>query len=307
MNKDFGLTLAAIYTNNYMPGQSLWDRMNSHEQSQFTNISYILESYHYICKGEYVNQMRADGARVFLDSGAFSAYTLGKEVELGAYVQFIQQNKDIIREEDGVLLAAVLDSIGDDLGTWVNQQKMEKMGITPVPCFHYGEDERYLDFYSNNYDYISLGGLVGAPTPVLIKWLDRMWDRYLVDGAGRAKLKVHGFGVTSIPIMNRYPWRSCDSSSWVQNTSFGAVITEKYGTINISEKSPSRHDKGQHITTMSKPEKKAIEGYIQDKGFDIKRLATHYPSRAAFNVMAYEEIGKTIKCERLENINVTAL
>ena len=306
-HSDFRIHLAAIYTNNYKPGQSLWDRMNPHEQEQFQNISWELESYHYINKGKYVRQMREDGAKVFLDSGAFSAYTLGKEVDLGAYVAFIKQNKDIIREEDGILLAAVLDSIGDDLGTWQNQKKMEMMGVKPVPCFHYGEDERYLEFYANNYEYISLGGLVGAPTRVLIKWLDRMWNDHLVDGSGNAKLKVHGFGVTSIPIMNRYPWRSCDSSSWVQNTSFGAIMTEKYGTINISEKSPSRHNKGQHIRNMSEIERELLTTYIEQKGFELERLETHYPSRAAFNVMAYEEIGKTIRCDRLENINVTAL
>jgi len=307
MKHKFNLFCAAIYTNNYMKGQSLWDRMLPCEQEHFATLPNILESYHYIYKGEYVNQIRNDGGKVFLDSGAFTAYTLGQEIHLGQYVRFIKDNEDIIRKDDGVFMAAVLDSIGNDHETYLNQKRMEKMGITPVPCFHHGEDTRYLEYYVNNYEYLSLGGLVGASSKALQEWLDPIWEKHLIDGSGKPKLKVHAFGLTSLPLMQRYPWASADSSSWVQNTSFGSVMTEKYGTISISSKSPSRQDKGQHISNFTKIERKEVEKYILQKGFDIDRLANEYPSRAAFNVMAYREIGEGINCPRLKTANVNIL
>ena len=307
MDQTFNLYCAAIYTNNYMPGQSLWDRMLPSEQQHFATLPNILESYHYIYKGEYVRQIRDDGGKVFLDSGAFTAHTLGQEIELGQYVAFIKKNEDIIRKEGDVLMAAVLDSIGDDYETYLNQKRMEAMGVTPVPCFHYGEDTRYLDYYVANYEYLSLGGLVGASSRVLQEWLDPIWEKHLVDGAGRPKLQVHAFGLTSVPLMQRYPWKSADSSSWIQNTSFGSVMTTKYSTISVSAKSPSRQDKGQHISTFTKVERQHVEAHIREKGFDLERLANEYPARAAYNVMAYKELGETISCPKLQKANVNIL
>ena len=235
------LYTAAVYTNEYVPGMHSpirWDVLNEHERNIVSNLPNILESYHYVWKDKYVKGMREDGAKIFLDSGAFSAYTLGAKIHLPTYVDYIKRNIDILRVEDGVLMAAVLDGIGDPLETYRNQLSMEALGVKPMPCFHAGEDERYLEWYIQNYDYISLGGMVGSSTKQLMLWLDRVWDKYLVDGSGKPRLKVHGFGITSIPIMERYPWWSCDSSSWIQAGSFGSIVTPEFGPIAISDKSP---------------------------------------------------------------------
>ncbi|MCL5459902.1 hypothetical protein M3M33_14795, partial [Loigolactobacillus coryniformis] len=70
--------------------------------------------------------MRRDGAKVFLDSGAFSAYTLGVTLSIDEYCDYIKRNLDIIRVEDGVVMASVLDGIGDALLTYQNQLAMEE-------------------------------------------------------------------------------------------------------------------------------------------------------------------------------------
>lgn len=285
--------LAAVYTNHYMRGQRLYEDFNDFERNLIDTVvknHNILESWHYVGKQKFVDEMRADGARIFLDSGAFSAHTLGVELSVKEYCEYIQRNADIIRNEDGVVMASVLDGIGDPLQTWRNQYEMELRGVRPLPCFHAGEDERYLEHYVANYPYITLGGMVGSSTKQLQIWLDRIWDKYLVDGSGRAKVKVHGFGITSIPLMERYPWYSCDSSSWIQSTSFGVVVTPKYGPISVSEKSPSRHDAGQHITTLSAIEQDHVLRYLEEQGFTLERLATVYQSRAAYNLWAYTVI-----------------
>ncbi len=285
--------LAAVYTNNYLPGQKLYEDLNDFEKQLIdTKIlrHSILESWHYVGKQRYVDQMRANQAKIFLDSGAFSAYTLGVELSVKEYCEYIQRNSDIIRVEDGSVMASVLDGIGDPLQTWRNQYEMELRGVRPLPCFHAGEPEEYLEHYVRNYDYITLGGMVGSSTKQLMIWLDRVWDRYLVDGSGRAKIKVHGFGITSVPLMERYPWFSCDSSSWVQSTAFGVVVTPHYGPLSVSDKSPSRHDAGQHASTLSLEEQDAVFAYLESQGFTYERLSTVYQSRAAYNLWAYTVI-----------------
>ena len=279
--------LAAVYSNSYMPGQNRFVKLNEREQEAVTTLPHILESYHYVNKQTFVDNMRENQAKVFVDSGAFSAFTLGVEIDLPTYCDYINRNTDIIRVEDGVRMASVLDGIGDPLKTWQNQMAMEALGAKPLPCFHVGEDERYLEWYIENYDYITLGGMVPFSTKQLYIWLDRIWEKYLTDGSGNPRLKVHGFGVTSIPLMERYPWHSCDSSSWIQSAAFGNVVTPKYGPISVSEKSPSRHDAGQHVTTLSEIEKDFLFDMLEEQGFTYERLSKVYESRAAYNLWAY--------------------
>ena len=282
--------MAAVYSNNYKPGQNRYLKLNERERHAVENLPHILESWHYVGKQQYVDAMRNDSAHIFLDSGAFSAYTLGVDLSVNDYCEYIRRNMDILRVEDGVLMASVLDGIGDPLQTYRNQLEMEQRGVKPLPCFHAGEDERYLEWYVQNYEYITLGGMVGSSSKQLCVWLDRVWGRYLTDGSGRARLKVHGFGITAIPIMERYPWHSCDSSSWIQSAAFGAIVTPQWGPISVSTKSPSRHDAGQHASTLSAIEQEAVFRMLEEQGFTYQRLSTVYESRAAFNLWAYTVI-----------------
>ena len=292
--KNFKLYLAAVYTNSYKPGMTRYVKLTEHEQNLVRNIPNILESYHYVGKQSYVDAMRADNAKVFLDSGAFSAYTLGVDLSVKEYCNYILRNKDIIRHDGNVVMASVLDGIGDPLQTWRNQQEMEMRGVRPLPCFHANEPFEYLDHYVANYEYITLGGLVGASTQQLQIWLDRVWDKHLVDGSGRPKIKVHGFGITSRPLMSRYPWESCDSSSWIQSAAFGAIETPRWGPMSVSEKSPSRHAQGQHTCNLSEIEQNNVLRYLEDNGFTYERLSTVYESRAAYNLWAYGVVNSMI-------------
>ena len=295
--------LAAVFSNSYMPGQNRYVKLTEHEQNLVRGIPHILESYHYVGKQKFVDEMRVNNAQIFLDSGAFSAFTLGVDISVEDYCEYIKRNTDIIRVEDNVVMASVLDGIGDPLQTWRNQLEMELRGAKPLPCFHAGEDERYLEWYVKNYEYITLGGMVGSSTKQLCIWLDRMWDRYLTDGSGRARIKVHGFGITAVPIMERYPWYSCDSSSWIQSAAFGSIVTPNYGPLSVSEKSPSRHDAGQHVTTLTPIEQDHILQYLEQQGFTYERLSTVYESRAAYNLWAFGVINTMINAQHNEKYN----
>lgn len=289
---------AAVYSNSYMPGQNRYRKLNEVECDIVETLPHILESYHYVKKQPYVDAMRNNGAKVFIDSGAFSAHTLGVEIRVEDYVAYLQRNLDIIKQEDGAYIASVLDGIGDAHLTYLNQKKMEQLGFRALPCFHAGEEEEYLRYYVENYEYITLGGMVGSSTKALQTWLDRMWDRYLVDGSGNPRLKVHGFGITSTPLMERYPWHSVDSSSWIQAAAFGAIVDPEVGPVNVSDKSPSRKDAGQHVATLTQIEQDYIYQRLEEQGFTFERLSTVYESRAAYNLWAYRTINTLIEAAR---------
>ena len=305
--------MAAVYSNSYMPGMNRYVKLNDRERGIVETIPHILESWHYVGKQSFVDHMRSNGAKIFLDSGAFSAYTLGVELSVAEYCNYITNNIDIIRFEDGDMMASVLDGIGDAQKTYRNQLEMEFRfkhaghQLRPLPCFHFGEDMRYLDHYVKNYDYITLGGMVGATTDQLRKWLEKVWEAHLLDGSGRAKIKVHGFGITSVPLMDEFDWYSCDSSSWIQSAAFGSVvmpgetISNAGWALSVSSKSPSRHVAGQHATTMAPNEVDYIFCLLESYGFTYDRLSEIYESRAAYNLWSFPEIEKILNACRRNN------
>lgn len=294
------LYLAGIYTSNFHKESQLYARLTDREKAARDGVKYYLESYHYVHRQAYVDKMRADGVKVFLDSGAFSAFTKGVDVNMRAYCDYIQRNMDIIEIVDGALCASVLDGIGDPLLTWQNQIAMEKMGVRPLPCFHYGEDERYLEWYIANYDYITLGGMVPISTPQLIQWLDRIWDKYLTDSSGRPRLKVHGFGLTAHSLMMRYPWYSVDSSSWVQIAANGNIMVPDLGAMPVSTASPAAKQLNRHVDTIPALQREGLVQRITDQGFDMERLQVEYISRWSYNCWAFTNMNETILNDKSE-------
>lgn len=298
--------MAAVYTNGFMKTQKgSHDKLDDFEKTQFEVIPNVLESWHYVGRQRYVDDMRRNDAKVFLDSGAFSDWTMAKKTGGGLklnvvdYCAYINRNRDILRVEDGDLMASVLDGIGDAHQTYVNQQHMEHLGVRPLPCFHFGEDECYLEHYIKNYSYITIGGMVGKGQNHLTAWLEHIFERYICDKSGKPRLKVHGFGLTSIPMMRNFPWYSCDSSSWIQYAVYGHIFHPKHGVITVSEKSPRRHDLGMHITTLTQAERDYVYRMIQNIGFDPARLASVYESRAAFNMWSFQQINGMINEGRM--------
>jgi hypothetical protein len=289
------LYLAGLFTNGFANDSGKLARsINEAENASRVAVPWYLESYHYVHSQRKVDDIRRSGKKVFLDSGAFSAFTMGAQVDLPGYCRYIKENEDIID------VASVLDGIGDPLKTYQNQMAMEALGTKPLPCFHYGEDIRYLEYYVANYEYITLGGMVPISTRQLYFWLDEIWEKYLTDGSGRPKVKVHGFGLTTIPLMRRYPWFSVDSSSWVQISSNGNILlADNWKALAISDQSPARKVQNQHYDSMTEPLQAAIRKIIERDGYDVERLRTLYLSRWAYCCHSFNLLGEEINDGKL--------
>jgi len=292
------LYLASVYSSGVNLTGDWTKKVAPAELKHRQDLKYILESYHYVHSQPLVDKMREDGIRVFLDSGAFSAYFGNVEIDLEAYCDYIHRNHDIIE------VASVLDGIGDPLKTYENQAAMEALGTRPLPCFHYGEDPEFLKFYVANYDHITLGGMVPISTPQLKLWLDEIWSKYLTKPDGSAKIKVHGFGMTAVPLMKIYPWYSVDSSSWVQISSFGNIILPENGSIvTLSSESPNVKQKGKHFTNIPQMQQDALRARIEDMGFSPDRMSTDYHCRRMWNIYAYQQMQDEINMKDTRFIN----
>lgn len=281
------LYIAGIYTSNFNKNGSLYRKSTPNAQAHRDNVKHNLESYHYIHKGKYVDQIRADGVKVFLDSGAFSSFSLGVEVSIEAYAEFVRSNQDIIR------MASVLDAIGDPVGTYHNQNRLEQLGAEVLPCFHYGEPWDLCEYYVRNYPYITIGGMVPIPNNKLEVWLDELWDRVLTDADGYSRIKIHGFGLTARKLMAKYPWYSVDSSSWVQVAANGGIVLpELPQPVAISDRSPKVKDFMTHYATLPAPSRQKIDKLLTYYGSSAEEMATDYKSRWAFNAFTYDRLGE---------------
>ena len=169
----------------------------------------ILASFHYFKKKqELIKDCVLKGYNVFIDSGAFSAENSGKSIDINEYCRFLI--------ETGVKIYAGLDVIGDARKTLANTEFMIKeYGLDPIPTFHLGSDPSDLKKLFD-YPYIALGGLVFSSGTM--RYCDEVWSIILRD---RPDMRVHGFGMTNIDLMSRYPWYSVDSSSFKGCKRFG--------------------------------------------------------------------------------------
>jgi hypothetical protein len=172
---------------------------------------------------------------------------------------------------------------------------MEKNGVQALPCYHYGEDPRYLQHYIEHYSYITLGGMVPINKEQLGYWLDDIWDKYLTTPAGLPKVKVHGFGLTRVSLMERYPWYSVDSSSWVQSAGNGGIMIPGLGNMFVSHDSPQRKEAGRHLDTLPPLQRQVFLNAIAARGFDLTRLQTTYLARWSFNMLTFNELDNTDK------------
>lgn len=238
---------------------------------------YLLESFHYITP-RIVEGVRKAKDTLFLDSGAFSMFTQGVAVDLDAYARFIKDHQDIIH------IASNLDAIGagGEKTTYDRQKQLEKMGVKIQPVFHARDKDEWLKRYlDEGYDYIFLGGMVPESTGYLKEWLDRIWHQYLTNPDGTARVKIHGFGLTTLSLIFRYPWYSVDSTSWVMTSRYGAIYLDipqpdgsfKDVKIDFSSKSSKRNQIGSwHFDTLSKPEQEAILARLEEMEADRPKI-----------------------------------
>src|SRR5215510_8863381 len=90
---------------------------------------------------------------LFLDSGAYSAWTKGQTIDVREYIKFIQAaapwlsfyvNLDVIPgRADRVRTVADVEASAAQ--SYRNLQIMKDAGLRPIPVFHHGEHFRWLE------------------------------------------------------------------------------------------------------------------------------------------------------------------
>lgn len=273
------------------------------KDKEFNNditVNYCLESYFYFKKKMGNTDFdKLEIKKFFLDSGAFSAFTKDIKIDIHEYCNFIKEHKKKIT------YYSVLDVIGNAEGTLKNQKIMEKEELNPIPCFHYGDNFKYLEYYIENYDYISLGGMVPVSSRNLIPWLDDVFGNHICNKEGYPRCKVHGFGMTTVDIMVRYPWYSVDSTTYNSASRFGEINICKFRNneniwnenpirISVSEKSENKIKNGKSFHTESENYKKVVKKFVEYMNYNMDELIESTYKRQCFNIDFFKRLEKEI-------------
>jgi hypothetical protein len=151
---------------------------------------------------------------IMLDSGAYSAYTRGKNVNLLDYMTYIRNNEEYITHYIS------LDVIGDDDLTLAFYRIMRDKGLNPVPVFHHGSDYSLMNSYRNmGANYVALGGTV----PLSNKTAVAQWCNHL--SALYPGLSFHLLGSCSQKFLVCPSIVSCDATTWYMRAVKGCPET----------------------------------------------------------------------------------
>lgn len=162
--------------------------------------------------------------RIFADSGAFTAFTQGIDLNIDLYAEWL------LRWKHHFDFYVNLDVVGDPKQSLKNQRYLENQyGLKPLPVFHVGEDFEHLRQMITEYNYIALGGMAShlKNKKEMMPWLIQCFK--IAEG----KARFHGFGCTNMTVLTSLPWRSVDSSSWSSGFRWGELCVFNSSTNRI--------------------------------------------------------------------------
>lgn len=236
------------------------------------------------------------GIELFLDSGAFTAFTKNETISCKSYADYLKTTKWPWQYKSSV------DFIGEGWEaaekSYQNLKELEDLGVKVQPVWHVREPDEWLKFYIDaGYDYIFIGGMVPETTEWLRERLDHVFGTILVDlNSHKPLVKLHGFGLTDTKLMFRYPWYSVDSSSWLAAGVYGKCMYPKGNgelfPIQFSTQGEARKVNGNSYKLLPESFRTQVDAWLATFRFTAKQCEEHYTYRDAVNAAVYQELEK---------------
>jgi hypothetical protein len=229
---------------------------------------------------------QAPQIEIIMDSGAYSAWRLGKAVDLNEYCAFLEANQDWIAHYVNLDTINPRDPEAAARASFDNLVAMRKRGLRPMPVFHAGENidwlRRMLDL---GCDYIGLASLSMSDRGRANDWYAAAWQE-MTDRAGNPTVRVHGLGEGRWSSLSRFPWFSADSTSWVYAAQRTGQMTLESGR-NVALRKDGGSNKGTP-DVHSLTDFDAVEFWSMMAKLGIKRCAfEERDSPEAFAIRTY--------------------
>lgn len=188
--------------------------------------SRFFRGRHGLVSFEYPSQISviADSCESFLlDSGAFTAWNSGRQVDFDAYREWVRNGARHPRFA-GAFIPDVIDGDEDEndmhLLLWPDR-------LGGIPVFHLHERLERLDWLIERFACVAIGSSGKWRTPGANIWWDRMAEVLDVacDSDGFPRTKLHGLRQLAPKIFTRIPYSQADSA----NAGINAGSKKRFG------------------------------------------------------------------------------
>lgn len=264
----------------------------------------MMLSYYSDKKTAYDNFLKArkermekglENGKLFMDSGAFTAWTQGATIDVDEYCKYINENGEYVDyfgqldtiPKVGCSLEEADFAAKSTLENYFLMVSKVKYPEKVVFTFHVGEPEKYLrealEWGAKNKDkmkMIAIGGMVkktpGDKHSVISRAFNVIREVY-------PDVKVHLFGCTSKQYFLDYPATSGDSSNYIMSATKGGVWTPG-GLYGFGDKEDKNHYRRQREDV-----KAAIDEYLKEIDMPAELLMEHAKHRLLANIKYIEK------------------
>lgn len=243
--------------------------------------------------------------KLLVDSGAHSAHTKGIQLDLEEYIGFSNEHMDKITlyvQVDKIPGVYLMPKTPKDFTeapelSWENYLYMREKSKDPdklIPVFHMGEDMKWLrnmcDYRFSDGSHIPYIGLSPRGDVSLQAKYDFSAECFgVIQSSTNPKVKTHAFGATSLEMLEKLPYTSADSTTWVLVSAYGQVwmpncITGDVNGVGIKlgvSKENISHPTATQTYWEQTPEiKKKLDDYFESIGTNIEKLSVSHSERA---------------------------
>ena len=244
--------------------------------------------------------------KLFVDSGAHTAYTTGKEVDtddLIEYVNGIDEYVEVFAQVDKVPGRFAQPKTRQDWLeapeiSWKNYLYMRPRVKSPhklMPVFHQGEDFKWLElmletkFARQHIPYIGLSPTTDSGVKYKIEFIDKCFK--IISKSSNPHVKTHALGMTSLYVLEMYPFYSADATTWLRNGALGRILTP-WGIYYVG---PQDVQPEVNIKFMPESARYKIAEYAAGYGFTLDELRDDYSKRMILNAMHLQDWANNYK------------
>lgn len=268
--------------------------------SQINNRGYILKHFE-------AQESGKTSGKLFIDSGAHSAHTKGIKLDLDEYIGFVNDNIEKmyvyvqVDKIPGVYRKPKTqkDWLEAPKLSWENyllMREKSKDWTKLIPVFHQGEDVKWLknlcDYKfpdGTQIPYIGLSPRGDVSLEAKYDFCAKCFS--VIQKSSQPNIKTHAFGATSLSMLERLPFTSADSTTWVLVSAFGQVwipagITGKsfdntVGVkLGVSKENISHPTATQTYWEQTPDIKKKLDDYFESIGTNIEKLSESHSERS---------------------------
>lgn len=280
-------------------------------------------------RGCIINRLSAPtNGKLLIDSGAHSAHTKGITLDLEEYIGFVNENIDKftlyvqVDKIPGVyrMPKTAKDWLEAPQLSWENYLYMREKSKDPsklVPVFHQGEDLKWLrnmlDYTFSDGSHIPYIGLSPRGDVSLKAKYDFSAECFAtIQNSSNPNVKTHAFGATSLEMLERLPYTSADSTTWVLVSAFGQVWMPNCidGDINgvgiklgVSEENRSHPTATQTYWEQPSKIKKKLDDYFESIGTNIEELSVSHSARALASAKYVQNWAKNYEYKGLDKFS----